>query len=107
MRAWMPRAAAALVAIICWAALEIRLEETFADNGNLLGSAWILLRFYEVRSHNHALSREAGEQAVEKRRLENRLAVLERIVTDKGAQTAEQIEALRDGTRIESGEQVR
>ena len=48
MRAWMPRAAAALVAIICWAALEIRLEETFADNGNLLGSAWILLRFFTI-----------------------------------------------------------
>lgn len=48
MRAWMPRAAAALVAIICWAALGIRLEETFADNGNLLGSAWILLRFFTI-----------------------------------------------------------
>ena len=48
MRAWMPRAAAALVAIICWAALGIRLEETFADNGNLLGSVWILLRFFTI-----------------------------------------------------------
>jgi len=48
MRAWMPRASAALVALICWAALGIRLEETFADNGNLLGSAWILLRYFTI-----------------------------------------------------------
>ena len=48
MPAWIPRTAAALVAIICWAALGIRLEETFADNGNLLGSAWILLRFFTI-----------------------------------------------------------
>ena len=58
--------------------------------------AWILLRFYEARSQNRSLTREADKQAAEKRRLEQRLAVLERIVTDKGAQTAEQIEALRD-----------
>jgi hypothetical protein len=58
--------------------------------------AWILLRFYEVRSQNRSLSREADEQATAKRRLEQRLAVLERIVTDRGPQTAEQIEALRE-----------
>ena len=58
--------------------------------------AWILLRFYEARSQNRSLSREAEQQAAEKRRLEQRLAVLERIITDRGAQTAEQIEALRD-----------
>ena len=33
--------------------------------------------------------------------LQDRIKVLERIVTDRGAQTAEQIEALRDRDRIE------
>jgi hypothetical protein len=34
------------------------------------------------------------------------MKVLERIVTDRGAQTAAQIEALRDQERIESGDKV-
>ncbi len=33
--------------------------------------------------------------------LQDRIKVLERIVTDRGAQTAEQIEALRDRDRID------
>jgi hypothetical protein len=33
--------------------------------------------------------------------LQDRIKVLERIVTDRGAQTADQIEALRDRDRIE------
>ena len=36
-----------------------------------------------------------GLSPEEKHRLERRLAVLERIVTDRGIETAEQIEALR------------
>ena len=35
-----------------------------------------------------------------------RLRVVEQIVTDGGAQTAAQIEALRDRARIESGDKV-
>ncbi|MCA1654198.1 MAG: hypothetical protein ABR588_10860 [Sphingomicrobium sp.] len=38
---------------------------------------------------------DADEQRSEKQRLAQRVAVLERIVTDKGLQTADQIEALR------------
>jgi hypothetical protein len=37
-------------------------------------------------------------------RVEARLRVLEQIVTDGGAQTASQIEALRDHARIPSGD---
>jgi hypothetical protein len=39
-------------------------------------------------------------------RFESRLRVLEQIVTDGGAQTAAQIEALRDKERIESKDKV-
>ena len=39
--------------------------------------------------------------------LEQRVRVLEQIVTDAGAQTAGQIEALRDRRAIESGNAVK
>ena len=77
----------------------------FIDIGALIPVAGILasvafgamiVRFYEIRSQNRRLEVESQLQADEKRRLEQRLAVLERIVTDRGLQTAEQIEALRD-----------
>ena len=58
--------------------------------------AWMALRYYELRLDSRRRERAYIEQGDEKRRLEQRLAVLERIVTDRGPQTAEQIEALRD-----------
>ena len=56
--------------------------------------AWIGLRYKELKLRARAMEREAGEQDAEKRKLLQRLAVLERIATDRGLQTAEQIEAL-------------
>ncbi len=49
----------------------------------------------ELRVIGRRAQDEAAKQADEKKLLEARLAVLERIVTDRGIQTAEQIEALR------------
>ena len=43
----------------------------------------------------------AGEQAVQIAELEDRMRVLERIVTDRGFDVAHQIEALRDQRRVE------
>jgi hypothetical protein len=43
---------------------------------------------------------DAGRQAANKAELEDRLRVLERILTDRGLQTAEQIEALRDNQAV-------
>ena len=58
--------------------------------------AWIGFKYRQlVLTHRHT-EHDRVQQAEEKRRLEERLAVLERIVTDRGLQTAEQIEALRD-----------
>ena len=65
--------------------------------------AWIGLKHRQLVFDHKRSEREATVQAEEKRRLEQRLAVLERIVTDRGIETAEQIEALRE---IET-EQVR
>ena len=42
-----------------------------------------------------------GEQAVQIAELEDRMRVLERIVTDRGFDVAHQIEALRDQRRVE------
>ena len=39
--------------------------------------------------------------------LQDRIRVLERIVTDRGVETAAQIEALRDRDALEDGNQVR
>jgi len=50
---------------------------------------------------------KAAQYASRSNELEQRVRVLEQIVTDGGAQTAAQIEALRDHKRIENGEQVR
>ena len=64
-----------------------------------LGFAWIGLKHRQLVFDHKKSEREATVQAEEKRRLEQRLAVLERIVTDRGVETADQIEALRDQDR--------
>jgi hypothetical protein len=56
---------------------------------------WICYKVMELRVVGHKATEEAAHEAAEKKKLEARLAVLERIVTDRGIQTAEQIEALR------------
>ena len=50
---------------------------------------------------------KAAQYASRSSELEQRVRVLEQIVTDGGVQTAAQIEALRDHARIEDGEKVR
>lgn len=57
---------------------------------------WIGYKFQELRIVGRRAQEEAARNNAEKKQLEQRLAVLERIVTDRGIQTAEQIEALRD-----------
>jgi hypothetical protein len=50
---------------------------------------------------------KAAQYAARTNELEQRVRILEQIVTDGGAQTAAQIEALRDHKRLEDGEKVR
>ena len=73
--------------------------------GILAGVAimWICLRYRQLTLEQRRTELEFGEQGEEKKRLEQRLAVLERIVTDRGIETADQIEALRE----RDAEQVR
>ncbi len=48
MPAWMPRAVAALVALICWVALGVRFAVTNAGTGDALATLWILARFFTI-----------------------------------------------------------
>lgn len=77
----------------------------FLDFGSLIpvvaiaasfGFGWIWLRYQQVKLQTLQLEREAGEQGEEKRKLQQRVAVLERLATDRGLHTAEQIDALRE-----------
>jgi predicted house-cleaning noncanonical NTP pyrophosphatase (MazG superfamily) len=49
---------------------------------------------------------KAAQYASHVERLEARLRVVEQIVTDGGAQTAAQIEALREQKKLESGDKI-
>lgn len=55
---------------------------------------WICYKYMELRVVGRKAVEDAAHERAEKKRLEARLAVLERIVTDRGIQTAEQIDAL-------------
>jgi hypothetical protein len=44
----MPRLAAALVALICWAGLAIQFSASYANHPDVLVTAWILARFFTV-----------------------------------------------------------
>jgi len=61
-----------------------------------LGWGWIGYKNRELTLRAAAAKRDASQESSEKRRLEGRVAVLEKIITDGGLQTAAQIEALRD-----------
>ena len=49
---------------------------------------------------------KAAQYAAHVERIETRLRVLEQIVTDRGADTAAQIEALREKPMLENGDKV-
>jgi hypothetical protein len=65
-----------------------------------LGFGFIWLRYHELKVTSRQMELDAGRQAANKAELEDRLRVLERILTDRGLQTAEQIEALRDNQAV-------
>lgn len=58
----------------------------------------------QLEAETRLAAEKAAQYAVSNAELEQRVRVLEQIVTDGGMQTAAQIEALRDRPRIASGE---
>ena len=73
--------------------------------------AYIASRFFRLREKKleiEAMSaaEKAAQYASRSNELETRVRVLEQIVTDQGAQTAAQIEALRDRPALTGGDKV-
>jgi len=67
---------------------------------------WLRVKEKQIESQSNLAAEKSAQYAQHMERVEGRLRVLEQIVTDGGAQTAAQIEALRDRERIESGDKV-
>ena len=68
---------------------------------------WLRMKEKQIDAQSSLTAEKTAQYAAHVERIEARLRVLEQIVTDRGADTAAQIEALRDQARLESGEKVR
>lgn len=60
----------------------------------------------QLEANTNAAAEKAAQYATSNAELEARVRVLEQIVTDRGMETAAQIEALRDKPRFQSGERI-
>jgi len=63
---------------------------------------WLKIKEKQIDAQTGLAAEKSAQYAQHTERMEQRLRVLEQIVTDGGAQTAAQIEALRDKARIDS-----
>ena len=63
---------------------------------------WMRIKEKQIEAQTSLAAEKSAQYAQHMERVESRLRVLEQIVTDGGAQTAAQIEALRDQARIPS-----
>ena len=68
---------------------------------------WLKVKEKQIEAQTSLAAEKSAQYAQHMERVEARLRVLEQIVTDSGAQTANQIEALRDQVRIPSREEVK
>ena len=57
---------------------------------------WLKIREREIEAMGRVTAEKAAQYAAQTERLEQRVRVLERIVTDKGIVVADEIERLRD-----------
>lgn len=70
----------------------------------IIANRYFRLREKKLEVEAQMAAEKAAQYASRSTELEQRVRVLEQIVTDTGAQTAGQIEALRDREKIASGE---
>ena len=73
----------------------------------LVANRYFKLREKKLEVEAMAAAEKAAQYASRSNELESRVRVLEQIVTDAGAQTAAQIEALRERPAISSGDKIR
>ena len=64
--------------------------------GNLVVKPWLKLKERQLQQQTSLTAEKAAQYAAHTERLEQRVRVLERIVTDRGADLASEIERLRD-----------
>jgi hypothetical protein len=67
---------------------------------------WLRVKERQIEAQSSLAAEKTAQYAAHTERLEARVRVLEQIVTDRGAEIADQIEALRDRPRIKSGERI-
>ena len=70
----------------------------------IIANRFFRLREKKLEVEAQMAAEKAAQYASRSMELEQRVRVLEQIVTDAGAQTAGQIEALRDRQKITSGD---
>jgi hypothetical protein len=68
---------------------------------------WMRIKEKQILAQSELAAEKSAQYAQHMERVEARLRVLEQIVTDGGAQTAAQIEALRDQARIPQKDEAR
>ena len=68
---------------------------------------WLRIKEKQMEAQTGLAAEKSAQYAQHVERIEARLRVLEQIVTDKGVETAAQIEALRDKARLASGDEIR
>ncbi len=68
---------------------------------------WIRVKERQLSAQTEMTAERSAQYAAHVERIEARLRVLEQIATDRGAETASQIEALREHARIPSEEQIK
>jgi hypothetical protein len=63
---------------------------------------WLRVKERQIENQSSLAAEKSAQYAQHMERVEARLRVLEQIATDRGVETAAQIEALRDRARIPS-----
>jgi ABC-type phosphate transport system auxiliary subunit len=69
--------------------------------GGVFFKPWLRMKERQMQIDAKLVAEKAAQYAAQVERLEARVRVLEQIATDSGVETAAQIEALRDYKRIE------
>jgi len=67
---------------------------------------WMRIKEKQIEAQTSLAAEKSAQYAQHMERFEARLRVVEQIVTDSGAQTAAQIEALRDPPRVTKSEKT-
>lgn len=67
---------------------------------------WLRVKERQIIAQSDLAAEKSAQYAQHMERFESRLRVLEQIATDRGAETAAQIEALRHHDRIASGDKI-